>query len=128
VVSNVIWVMMAKRARKTGKLMPAAPVGALALGMAFFYVFQMTKATKALRRGVEDHPVAVVVVACGLTDQPEGESLWQQRKGSRTVFCRAARPAPLQRCQRVYVKGGIVVYPWFLYFLRRFVDLALCRF
>lgn len=47
VISNVIWVMMVKRARKTGKLMPAAPVGALALGMAFFYVFQMTKATKA---------------------------------------------------------------------------------
>ncbi len=44
-ISNVIWVMMAKRARK--KLMPAAPVGALALGMAFFYVFQMAKATKA---------------------------------------------------------------------------------
>lgn len=39
--------MMAKRARKTGKLMPAVPVGVLALGMAFFYVFQMTKATKS---------------------------------------------------------------------------------
>ncbi|CAN0216181.1 unnamed protein product [Scytosiphon promiscuus] len=43
VLSNVIWVMMGKRIRKTGKLMPSAPIGALALGMAFFYVFQMTK-------------------------------------------------------------------------------------
>lgn len=47
VVSNVIWVMMGKRIRKTGKMMPSAPVGALALGMAFFYIFQMTKTTKA---------------------------------------------------------------------------------
>lgn len=39
--------MMGKRIRKTGKMMPAAPVGALALGMALFYVFQMTKSTKA---------------------------------------------------------------------------------
>lgn len=39
--------MMGKRLSKTGKVMPAAPVGALALGMAFFYIYQMTKATKA---------------------------------------------------------------------------------
>ncbi|CAN0103701.1 unnamed protein product [Pylaiella littoralis] len=47
VVSNVIGVIMVKRARKTGKMMPAAPVGALALGMSMFYVYQMAKATKA---------------------------------------------------------------------------------
>eukprot|EP00752_Nemacystus_decipiens_P016254 g14534.t1 len=47
VVSNVIWVMMGKRIRKTGKMMPSAPVGALALGMSLFYVFQLTKAVKA---------------------------------------------------------------------------------
>lgn len=46
VVSNVIWVIMAKRGRKTGKMMPALPVGALALGMSFFYMYQMFKATK----------------------------------------------------------------------------------
>ncbi|CAM9792159.1 unnamed protein product [Hapterophycus canaliculatus] len=43
VLSNVIWVMMGKRMKKTGKMIPSAPIGALALGMAFFYVFQMTK-------------------------------------------------------------------------------------
>ena len=43
VVSNVIWVMMGKRMQKTGKMMPSGPVGALALGMAFFYVYQVSK-------------------------------------------------------------------------------------
>lgn len=47
VISNVIWVMMAKRFRKTGKMMPSAPLGTLALLMAFFYAYQMAKATKA---------------------------------------------------------------------------------
>lgn len=45
VVSNVIWVMMGKRIGKTGKLMPSAPVAALALGMTFFYIYQLAKAT-----------------------------------------------------------------------------------
>lgn len=43
VVSNVIWVMMGKRMQKTGKMMPSGPVGALALGMALFYVYQVAK-------------------------------------------------------------------------------------
>ncbi|CAB1119966.1 unnamed protein product [Ectocarpus sp. CCAP 1310/34] len=47
VISNVIWVMMAKRFRKTGKIMPSAPLGILALLMAFFYAYQMAKTTKA---------------------------------------------------------------------------------
>lgn len=36
--------MMGKRMQKTGKMMPSGPVGALALGMAFFYVYQLAKA------------------------------------------------------------------------------------
>ncbi len=57
---------------------------------------------------MEDHLVAALLLLlfCGLTDHPEGESCWRRRKRKMTHLFFGRRPDPLQSCPRVCVKGG----------------------